>query len=237
MVDATAFKTMCRDEHSKKSLISSIFSSDIVVHDFPGGKIRLHALTEGTISIVNTGAVTDTILIKDTSNLFSVARSAFFNSTLQNEMKDTQALLGFLVNVDHTITSPNTNTGSIEFTLKFRHRSGGVPTYAQASYGMKTIKLQSHVVVESAAIATLSYEGPFIIDLANPLIVKRNESTIEYLGVLTELYRATTDRPDFTAHTVATTYTIKVAGYAVIADPEVIEGYRSLDAFWNQFCK
>jgi hypothetical protein len=237
MVDATNFKVLCRDLDSLKSLVKSLFSADIVVHDFPGGKVRFHVLTEGTISIANTGAGTDTILYKDTASLFSVARSALFNATIQNENKDDQALLGFIVLVDHTTTSPNTDVGSIEFMIKFRHRSGGSPTYAQAGYGKKELKLESHVVVEAAAIGTLSYCGPFAVDLANPIHVKRNESTLEYLGASCELWRSTTDRPTFTAHTVVTTYTIKVAAYAVLCDLEVLKNYRSLDELWNQFLK
>lgn len=235
MVDATSFVSIARDQKSIEAKLGSLLDSDIVVHSFKGGMVRFHALTEGTISAVNTGAVTDTIIVADDSALFSVARSALFNATIQNEAKAAQMLVGFVVLVDHTVTSPNTDTGNIQIRILFRHRSGGAPTYAQAGYGRKEIRVDSFAVVEAAAIATVPYAGPFIVALNYPIMVKRNESVLEYLSSFTIVNRSTTDYPTFDAHTVATTYTIKVAGYAVLVDLEVIANYRSLDAFWNEF--
>jgi hypothetical protein len=51
------------------------------------------------------------------------------------------------------------------------------------------------------------------------------------------LWRTTTDRPTFTAHTVVTTYTIKVYGYAIVVDAEIIAQYETMDQFWNEFLK
>ena len=74
-----------------------------------------------------------------------------------------------------------------------------------------------------------------MIPLSYPVLVKRNESILEYLGAFTVINRSTTDYPTFDAHTVATTYTVKVAGYAVLVDVEVIAQYKTLDEFWNEF--
>jgi len=235
MVDSTSFICLAREQSSQEMKLGSILTSDIVVHDFRGGKIRFHALTQGTISIANTGAGTDTILVVDDASLFSFARSTLFNATVQNENMDSQMLVGFVVLIDHTVTSPNTDVGNVHVRCLFRHRSGGSPTYAQAGYGRREIRVDSFVVVEAAGIATVPYAGPFIIPLNYPILVKRNEAIIEYLGVFTVLNRSTTDYPTFTAHTVVTTYTLVVAGYAVLVDPAVMSNYSSLDEFWNEF--
>lgn len=235
MVDATSFICMARQPSELDQKLGILLDTDIVVHSFKGGKVRFHALSEGTISCVNTGAVTDTIAVVDDASLFSVARSALFSATIQNEGKEEQLLIGFIVLIDHTITSPNTDTGNIHIRCLFRHRSGGAPTYAQAGYGRREIRVESFAVVEAAAIATVPYAGPFLIPLSYPVLVKRNESILEYLGAFTVINRSTTDYPTFDAHTVATTYTVKVAGYAVLVDVEVIAQYKTLDEFWNEF--
>jgi hypothetical protein len=228
---------LCRDQATLQKRLNSLLHSDIAVHRFKGGYVRFHELTEGTISIANTGAATDTILFKETSSLFTVARSALFNSTIQNLEKQSQVLAGMIFMVDHTTTSPDTDAGSIEFDLLFQHRSGGAPTYDQNGYAVRRFKLESHVVVEAAGIGTLPYAGPFILDFQSPLVIQKNQSSVEYIGCTCILYRTTADRPAFTAHTVVTTYTIKVAGYAIVVDPEVIAAYPSMDAFWNEFMK
>jgi hypothetical protein len=228
---------LCRDESTLQKRLNSLLASDIKVHRFKGGFVRFHALTEGTISIANTGAATDTVLIKNSASLATVARSALFNSTIQNLDKTSQILAGYIVLVDHTTTSPDTDAGSIFFDLLFQVRSGGAPTYEQAGYARKRLYMESHQVVESAGIATLPYAGPFVLDLHAPVIIQKNQSTVEYLGVTCILWKSAADYPAFTAHTVVTTYTIKVLPYAIIVDPEVISQYESMDAFWNEFLK
>ena len=207
------------------------------MHKFRGGFVRFHALTEGTISCANTGAATDTICFKNTSALFSVARNALFNATIQNLEKNIQVFAGIVFSVDHTTTSPNDDTGSIVFDLLFQHRSGGAPTYEQAGYARRRYKLESHVIVEAAGIGTMPYAGPFILDFHAPVVISKNQSMVEYIGASCLLWRSTADYPVFTAHTAVTTYTIKVAGYAIIVDPEVIAAYPSMDEFWNEFLK
>jgi hypothetical protein len=197
----------------------------------------MYALTEGTVSIANTGAATDTILFKSSTSLFSFARNAAFNATIDNLDKKEQVLAGLMFLVDHTTTSPDTDVGSIEFELLFQHRSGAAPSYEQAGYARKRYKFESHVAVEAAGIGTLPYAGPYILDLQSPLIIGSSSSVVEYFGCTCILWRTTTDRPTLTAHTVVTTYTIKVSAYAIIVDPEVIKSYPSMDAFWNEFMK
>jgi hypothetical protein len=99
------------------------------------------------------------------------------------------------------------------------------------------LKLESHVIVEAAGIGNMPYAGPFVLSLSSPLIMSRNQSVTEYLGCSVILWRTTTDRPTFTAHTAVTTYTIKVAAYAVLADLEVLVNYFSIADFWNDFMK
>jgi hypothetical protein len=237
MADSDSHIVICRDKYTREKLLNLLFASDIVVHDFKGGKIRFYAMTEGTVSVANTGAATDTVCVKDSASLFSFVRSALFNSTLQNENKESQALVGFALLVDHTKTSPDTDDGSIEFIMDYRHRTGGAPTYAKAGYGRLDIQLESHSVVEAAGLGDLPYAGPFILALSSPIIVLRNQSITEYISCFTTLWRTTTDRPTFTAHTVITTYTLKVAGYAVLVDLEVLGQYFSIADFWNDFMK
>lgn len=235
MADHDNFVVLPHYESQVQNLIGSVLQSDIVVHDFRGGKVRFKALTEGTISLQNTGATTDTVIGADDASLFSFARSTLFNATVQNENKEEQALVGYIVMVDHTKTSPDTDSGNTRIHINFRVRSGGSPTYAQAGYGKKEIILDSFKVVEAAAQLTMPYAGPFLIPLHFPIICKRNESVLEYLASSTTIYRTTANYPTFNAHTVVTTYTIKVAAYAVLVDTEVLGQYKSLDQFWNEF--
>lgn len=233
MADATNFIVLCRDDNTKKYEVSSLFASDIKVHQYKNGNLRFHQLTEGTISAANTGAATDTVIIKDDTSLASFKRSELFNSTIQNENKESQALIGFVFRADHTVTSPDTDKGSLHIELKFRHRTGGAPTYDSKGYDGVSYRLESYVVVEAASIATLPYAGPFAIPFAQPIICKRIESTLEYLGCTTIIHRTTADRPTFTAHTVVTTYTLKVNLHAVLVDMEILQAYNSLSDLWN----
>lgn len=235
MADYTSFLVVARNQSAIEQKLGAILCSDIVVHNFRGGKVRFVALTEGTISAVNTGAVTDTIVVVDDASLFTIARSALFNATVQNEAEKEQMLVGFLVLIDHTITSPDTDSGNVRMRFLFRHRSGAAPTYAQAGYGRKEMELDSFKILEGAGIGAVPYAGPFILPLNYPIKVERNESIIEHLGCFTVLWRNTAEFPTFTAHSVATTYTFKVAGYAVLVDLSIIANYKSLDEFWAEF--
>lgn len=237
MADSDNHIVLVRDELTKKKLLASGFPSDIVVHDFLDGKLRMYALTEGTIAIVNTGAATDTIVIKDAASLFSFQHNAAFNATIQNESKNKQAFIGVVFSVDLTKTSPDTDAGSTKITLEMRHRSGGAPTYSQYGYQKQKYELESYVVVEAAGIATLPYCGPFIYDFHDPVILERNKSVLEYIGATVMMHRTTTDRPTLTAHTAVTTYTLKVYAHAVLCDIAILKKFSSLEELWNQFMK
>jgi hypothetical protein len=239
MADASNFLVLCRDAPTKQKQINVGLEHGSVVHPFRNGKIRFKLLTEATISIANTGATTDTVLIKDTTSLFSFERSTLFNSTIQNESKEEEILAGIAFMVDHTTTSPDTDAGHLRFQLKMRRESGTAPTYSAKSLTTRDFEFDSFKVVEAAGSETLPYAGPLLYDFHNPKIVKRSDTETEYIGCTCILWRNTAEFPTFTAHTVVTTYTIKVYGWAVLVDLSIMKSgaFKSMDELWSQFLK
>jgi hypothetical protein len=224
------------DQRTRERLIGLALPENSVVWNFKGHKIRAHLLTEGTLTVVNTGNATDTILTVKNDSLFTVSRNALFNATLQNESKEAQSLIGLLFSVDHTVTSPDTDKGPIAFDIIIGHKSGATKTYSNKAITDVRYMLDSFVVVEGAAILDLPYFGPLIYSFHEPIEIKRNEDTIEYFSGVCMLWRRTsTDRYAFTAHTAVTTYTIKVNGYAIVADVELVQMFDTLDDLWAQF--
>lgn len=238
MADSTSFKVDSDNPRTLQKLLGVSLPENSVVWDYHGYKIRAHLLTEGTISIVNTGAAVDTILIVNDDSLFTVARNALFSSTLQNENMEEQDIIGLMFSVDHTTTSPNTDAAPIAFDISLGHKSGAVRTYSAKETTSLKYKFSSYLVVEGAGIATLQYFGPLIFDFHKPLRIKRNEQTVEYFSATTTLWiRSSTDRNAYTAHTVVTTYTIKVNAYVILADPGLVAMFATLDDFWSRFQK
>lgn len=236
MTDATAFIVRPLDQSTKNKLFHGLVENGKVITRFGKGFIRLHGLTEGTISIANTGAATDTLLLKTDAALCSYLRSALFNATINNLDKTTQAIIGYLVMVDHTTTSPNTDAGTILARMRFFMKSGTSPTYSSKSPCMDMIELTSEQVVNAAAIAEEAYAGPFLIRLRNPIIAGRDDGVTEYLGVNTEVQRMTSIISSIiAAHTAVTTYTFKVTAWVILADPEVLADYHDPEHFWQNF--
>jgi hypothetical protein len=215
MVDATNFKVVAVDDATRRRLFNYLGTLDDKVHRTTLGKIAFIPLTEGTIAIVNTGAATDKLLTVDDSSLLSFVRNALFSATYDTDKQDRLVLVGFVISVDHTVTSPNTDVGHTKFELSFRYRKGTVPTVPVKSHAIVQYLLESKEISEAAAIETVKYAGPFKLLLAKPDVLVKSDDSTSYLGAQTELWRNTTE---FAAHTAVTTYTLKVYAHAVVVD-------------------
>jgi hypothetical protein len=238
MADKSNLIVDCDDPRTRQKLLASGLPENGVVWDFLGYKIRAALQTEATLTVVNTGAATDTQLIVKSDSMFSFARNTLFSSTLQNENKDKQAIIGLMFSVDHTVTSPDTDAGLVNIDLLLSHKSGATRTYSAKETTWCRYSLYSAPIVESAGIETLPYFGPLIYDLHKPIIIARNEDMVEYISGVCLLYKCTAaDRMTRVAHTVVTTYTIKVNAYVIVCDVELTQMFETLDDLWARFMK
>ena len=229
MADATSFLVVEFDEQTKNKRVDALFPHGVVTLPWRQGNLGLHALTEGTITIANTGQATDTFVGFDTNPLFSFQENAVFNDALGNRNKPKQYLLGYLFTFDHTTTSPDTDAGTTEIEILIRRGFGTAPTYSEKANAAVRIKLQSRVTVSVAAKITEPYCGPFVFPLRKAIALKKGGNITEYVCAAGMLNRASD-----AAHTAVTTYTLKVTGWAIVADLGVIQGQR-LAEFWKEF--
>lgn len=233
MADATNFSTRIddADKRSLSKILHTPFDHDQVIRNVSDqGFIRAHILTELTLSIVNTGAATDDDLKNEVLSAFAVARSDFFNSTIKTDVMDNQVLLGILFNVDHTTTSPDTDKGDVQIELGIGHRTGDAPSSvaAKSTLSKSIVKFLSEIIVEAAGIKTEPYSEPVFEPLASPIVVGKNDSVKEYWSIFGKIQRVTgKESRAKLAHTVVTTYTLKVNAWAILADVNLVNSINA----------
>lgn len=237
----TAHILTCEDQETKRKRINVSLPDDEVVWPFLGFKMAALLLTEGSIVIANTGAATNTILINESASLFSKAHNAMFSATLQNEVKEAQAFLGLIFNIDYSTIDPvdDTAIGLKRLAIDLGRKSGAVRTYSEKSITeSQHYEFVGRDVVEASPVKPLPYCGSFLFDFYKPVIVKRTSSIVEYISYHGVLYASTEAAPlTPVAHTTVTTYTFPMNAYAILADVELVDLFSTMDEFWNQFRK
>jgi len=225
MVSADHFLIYPRDEDTRRLAAHMLLEMGNVTIPFRSGKIRLHELTEGTASIVNSGGNTDSFLTLASLSMFSYQQKAVFNSTLKNTDRQKELLVGFLLSYDLASVNPNTDVNKEYFDIRWYFREGAAPTYSASDYGCVEHRLAANQIVEETALNLAPYAGPFIMMLLDPKWMVADSNTYEYLGGMFFNYHH-----DFSAHTVATTLTLKVRATAILVDEEIAADYQTVAA-------
>lgn len=232
MTDSTKFRVLPVDYTMQHRMITGAIENGRVVRKLKDGSIRFHALTEGTITPVNTGAATDTLITVSSTSLFSFQKSALFNATLQNSDKEQQILIGILFCLDHTTTSPDTDAGTTKFWIGLFHRVGTAPSYSASMLGIDWFSFTSELIV-SGEVAAVPYSPYFIYPFSEPIICNRGDQETIYIGQVTMLARCTMASNVLVAHTAVTTYTLKMTAYAVLFDPELASKFNRVSDIVN----
>lgn len=234
MADSDYHRVTCRTENTKQKRLGLLFEDGIVRYGDKGKRVYFHALTEGTISIANTGAATDTYMVVEDATLFSFSANDVFNTTLKNQGLEKLVLMGFICAFDHTTTSPDTDDDTLDIDIGFFFNKGKDPSYNQKIFNsyQAWLELTSKIIVEAAGIETVPYCGWFIVPLAKPVLVKGDDQEDIVLGTVSEVRQA-----DDGAYTAVTTITIKCAAYAVYVDASLVEenNWAQVSDFWELF--
>jgi len=232
MADASNFISRVdpRDDFTKRRVLKRAPKNGLVKFQHGPGNVYFHELTEKSHQPANTGAATDTLLGVEYLTAFSIARSAFFNSTLETQEKADLAMIGVVFQLDHTTTSPDTDAGVTEQEVSISNAQGNAPSSIDAN-NISTCKYKflSKRIVEGAAIMTQHYSEKVVHYFAEPSVFKRSDPIKEIISTEMILNKVTdAEDRELAAHTAITTYTIKMTAHAILVDTELLSAFRSL---------
>lgn len=233
MVDSTHFKVQSHKLNQYSIIPRAIAQGSLNVPFRQGGNLRLHKLVEQSLAVTNSGNATDDTHKSVISNAVYFVHSDVFNSTLKNLDQKVEVLAGYIVDVDHTTTSPDTDNGVIKIELRFYPKTGTAPTYAPSEPTADALKLLSFPIVETTNLAAIEYAGPYFVPLMAPVILDKESNQSEYLGISPTVQKVTSLESDVkVANTVITVYTFKIQAYAVMVDAQCVNGlepYQLID--------
>lgn len=197
--------------------------------------IRLHALSEGTITLTNgASGAADTVLTDYASNVASAAEKDMFNATLDNQDLSQEVLMGFILMYDITQQADNTDKDIFYIDVHLFHSKGGVVTTQdrdQISDLVHELAVYPTVHGGLAAGEDDRYSPPMILPLSVPRIINKNEGTIHYIGATTIGHRDAFEAVSIASNAL----TIKVAPYAILVDVRGLERFADINDFWEFF--
>lgn len=234
MTDESSLRVTPRTSETLRKRIDLLLSDGVLYYGPENQRIYFHALTEGTIALVNTGAATDSYLIAEDATLASFSSADIFNATIETDHLEKLVLMGFIFAIDASTISPDTDAQTLDIDLGFMFKAGEAPSYAAnvVNSFQSMFEFTLDVIVEAAAVKSVPYCGWFPIPLASPKIVSKTDPNKYYLGSGSEGKQ--TDEGAFTA---ITTVTLKVKAYAVLVSPKMAaaENWATVKDFWQRF--
>jgi hypothetical protein len=195
--------------------------------------IRLHALTEGTITSTNgASGAADTVESDYNSSVISFTEKDLFNTTIKNQEQSLAYLMGFLVRYDVTSLADATDKDILHLDVELHHAVGAAISTQDVDQ-MHSImhRLAANPLVEGglAGGEDVPYSIPAAIKLFQPIPVSKTSNVAHYIGATTVVHRDAWEAISVASNAVV----VKVAAAAVILDADAMSRFKNVREFWD----